>query len=111
MLKPYVLRRDSDFAAIYKYGKSSGSKYVVFFAKQNGLSYNRLAFLASKKVGNSVQRNRARRLMRESYRSLEDSMPLGFDYIFIARATIDDSKCADVKKSIEAAAKRTGVLK
>lgn len=111
MLKKEVLRRDSDFNAIYKKGKSVGDKFVVIFSKKNNLPYNRTAFLASKKVGNAVARNRARRLMKESYRSLCDQFVTGYDIIFIARNTINNSKCADVKKSIEAATKRAGILK
>ena len=111
MLRPNVLRRKSDFSAIYNKGKSVGSAYVVIFYRKNSLGYNRTAFLASKKVGNSVARNRARRLMRESYRLLGEKFKKGYDYIFIARNTICNSKCADVKKSMEAAAKKAGVLK
>ena len=111
MLKKEVLRRDSDFASIYKKGKSVGDKFVVVFSKKNNLPYSRTAFLASKKVGNAVARNRARRLMKESYRSLCDRLVPGFDIIFIARNTINNSKCADVKKSIEAATSRAGLLK
>jgi ribonuclease P protein component len=111
MLKKEVLRRDSDFSSIYKKGKSVGDRLVVVFHKKNNLSYNRIAFLASKKVGNAVARNRARRLMKESYRSLCDQFIAGYDVIFIARNTITNSKCADVKKSIEAATKRAGILK
>lgn len=111
MLKKEVLRRDSDFNAIYKKGKSVGDKFVVVFTRKNNLPYNRTAFLASKKVGNAVARNRARRLMKESYRSLCDQLVPGYDIIFIARNTINNSKCADVKKSIEAATRRAGILK
>ena len=110
MLKKEVLRRDSDFTSIYKKGKSVGDKFVVVFSKKNNLPYNRTAFLASKKVGNAVARNRARRLMKESYRSLCDHFVPGYDIIFIARNTINNSKCADVKKSIEAATKKAGLL-
>ena len=51
--------------------------------------------------------------MRESFRQIqkESGLPDGYDFLFIARSTIKDSKCADVKKSIEAAIKRAGVLK
>ena len=66
---------------------------------------------AEKKVGNAVLRNRARRLMKEAFRQTEETLPKGYDLLFIARNTINDSKCADVKKSIEAAFKRAGVLK
>lgn len=111
MLKKEVLRKKSDFSSIYKKGKSVGGRFVVIFCRKNNLPYNRIAFLASKKVGNSVVRNRARRLMKESYRQIGDRFAIGYDIIFIARKTIVNLKCADVKKSIEAAARRAGILK
>ncbi|MGI6751708.1 MAG: ribonuclease P protein component [Anaerovoracaceae bacterium] len=110
MLKPDVLRKNKDFSAIYNKGKSVGERYVVLFYKKNNLSYNRKAFLASKKVGKSVQRNRARRLMKESVRALEGRIKTGYDIIFIARKDIHKQKCADVKKSIEAALKKARIL-
>ena len=111
MLKPNVLRKKKDFTAIYNKGRSIGEKYVVLFTRKNNLEYNRTAFLASKKVGNSVSRNRARRLMKESYRELEPNLDSGYDLIWIARNTICNLKCADVKKSMEAASKKSGILK
>lgn len=111
MLKKSVLRRKQDFTAIYNRGKSVGDRYVVLFYRKNNLPYNRMAFLASKKVGNSVTRNRARRLMKESFRLTELSIPTGYDFILIARNTIARAKCAEVQKSLESAFKRTGVIK
>lgn len=107
MLKKDVLRGKKTFSMVYNKGKSTGSKYVVVFYKKNDLDYNRIAFLASKKVGNAVARNRAKRLMKESIRTSELIKKRGYDIIFIARNTINNRKCADVKKSIEAAIKRT----
>ena len=111
MLKKNVLRRKCDFSAIYKKGKSVGDRYVVLFYRKNNLPYNRLAYLASKKVGNAVKRNRARRLMKESFRLTNLEIPTGYDLIFIARNTITNRKCAEVKRSLESALKRTGVIK
>lgn len=111
MLKKNVLRDKRDFASIYNRGKSVGDRYVVVFYRENGLPYNRTAFLASKKVGNSVQRNRARRLIRESYSKAEPFLPTGYDFILIARNTILEKKCSEVSKSVFSAFKRTGILK
>lgn len=105
MLKKEVLRKKEDFNRVYKKGKSVGDRFVVVFCLRNDLGYNRISFLASKKVGNSVKRNRARRLMRESMRHIEN-IKQGYDIIVIARNTINDRKCADVKKSLEAALRR-----
>ncbi len=107
MLKPEVLRGDKDFNAVYKKGKSVGDRYVVIFYKRNGLDYNRIAFLASKKVGNAVTRNRARRLMKESVRTTDPIDKEGYDIIFIARKTIAGAGQNDVNRSIGNALRRT----
>ncbi len=109
MLKKNVLRKKSDFSAIYNKGKSVGDRFVVLFYRPNHLSYNRTGFLASKKVGNSVKRNRARRLMKESYRSIKNDLPQGYDFIIIARNTISERKCAEVERSMKSAFRKTGV--
>lgn len=101
MLKPNVLRKKKDFSSIYNKGKSFGGKYVVVFYRKNNLDYNRTAFLASKKVGKSVKRNKARRRMKESFREIEKKMKIGYDIIIIARNTINDAKYKDIKKSME----------
>ena len=103
MLKKEVLRRKDDFTARDRRGRSIGERYIVFFYRKNDLSYNRTAFLASKKVGNSVERNRARRLMKESYRILKGEIREGYDLIFIARNTINGQKAFDVGKSMKRA--------
>ena len=112
MKDPLTLRNKEDFDRLHKNGKSVGSRHIVLVTLKNGFPYNRKAFLASKKVGNSVQRHRAVRLMKEAFRQIakETSVPEGHDFLFIARSTIENSKCADVKKSIEAALKRADFL-
>ncbi|MDR1069634.1 MAG: ribonuclease P protein component [Gracilibacteraceae bacterium] len=112
MLKPDVLRDKRDFSALYNKGRSTGGKYVVLFFRKNRLGFNRKAFLASKKVGNSVKRNRARRLMRESYRGLESSLLQGYDILFIARNTITtgEAKCRDVGASMRSLLSKNGLL-
>jgi len=111
MLRPNVIRKKSDFDNIYKKGNSVGDRYIVLFWRKNHLAYNRTAFLASKKVGNSVRRNRARRLMKEGYRYLCDGLNSGYDFIFIARNTINDKKEDDVKRSISSALRKAKIKK
>ena len=111
MLKKDILRKKEDFDAIYKAGRSVPDRFIVLFYRKNDLSYNRTAFLASKKVGNSVQRNRAKRLMRESYRHICSQISSGYDIIFIARNSINGRKCQEVSRSVSGALKKAGVLK
>ena len=110
MKKPEVLRKQEDFTRLYKKGRSSGSKALVLLTRKNGLSYNRKAFLASKKVGNSVCRNRARRLMKEAFRKTETELPVGYDFLLIARHDILDCKCQQVEQTLRAVCKKSGLI-
>jgi len=109
-LRPDVLRYKRDFDRLYKKGRSTGDKYIVVFHFTNGLSYTRKAFLASKKVGNAVARNRARRLMKESFRKLEKEVKPGKDILLIARSTIVGTGCAEVEASMRNALSKSGLL-
>lgn len=106
MLKKETLRGQREFEKIYKKGRSKGSKYVVFFCIKNSLGYNRIGFLASKKVGKAVARNRAKRLMKEAFRDFDNFPYRGYDIIFIARKGIDKVKMKDVKLSMQRAVSR-----
>jgi ribonuclease P protein component len=112
MLKKDILRNKRDFDRLFKRGKSVGGRYLVLFLVENGLGYNRHAFLASKKVGNSVERNRARRLIRESFRSFGGAMASGFDILFIARRTIIQAvaKQTDVGRDMKKLLQKSGLL-
>ncbi|MBQ4507161.1 MAG: ribonuclease P protein component [Firmicutes bacterium] len=104
-----TLKNKEDFDKLYGRSRSAASRCVVILYRKNGLSVSREAFIASKKVGNSVQRNRARRLMKEAFRTSDMPVPGGYDIAFIARNTIADAKCADVQRSIETALTRAGI--
>ena len=109
MPKNEVLSGSRNFSKVYNKGKSVGDRFVVVFYKKNGLDHNRVAYLASKKVGNAVTRNRARRLMKESVRTMKPIKSQGYDIIFIVRNTIKGRKCKEVQNSIKRALKKCGI--
>jgi len=106
-----TLRKQKDFARVYHRGKSKGGRYVVVIFRQNNLGYTRTAFVSSKKVGNSVERNRSRRLMRESYYSVSNNIREGYDIVFVARNTINGTGMEEVKRSLYGTLRSCGLLK
>ncbi len=46
----------------------------------------RVGITTSKKIGNAVERNRARRVIRAAYREIEDRIIGNYDIIFVARS-------------------------
>lgn len=73
-MKAY-LRGSQDFQKVYRQGKRYDGVLMTAFVLPNKLSQNRLGITASRKaVGNAVQRNRARRLLRETFRLKQASL-------------------------------------
>ena len=111
--RPEVLRRKRDFDRLYKRGRSTGDRYIVVIHSANGLEYSRRAFLASKKVGGAVARNRARRLMKEGFRKIESEIIPGKDILFIARKEIVSAGTGsgEVEQSIKKILSKSGLLR
>jgi ribonuclease P protein component, eubacterial len=79
------LRENHLFRHLYRRGTCKVTPCVAVYFKKNGRQLNRLGITASKKIGNAVQRNRARRVIREAYRLLESEVPVGLDIVMVAR--------------------------
>lgn len=105
-----TLKLNRDFRRLYSRGKSFASGYVVVYCTKNRKNSNRLGFTVSKTIGNAVTRNRAKRLMRESYRLMEDRIKIGYDIIIVARTRIVGKTFAQVKKDTEYSLRKTGLI-
>ncbi len=80
------LNHDSQFKKLYKKGKSCVLPSLVVYVRENGQGINRIGITASKKIGNAVTRNRAKRRIRELYRVNLVKLKAGYDFVIVARA-------------------------
>ena len=104
------LCRNNDFRRIYARGKSYVTPVVVVYVMKNRLKTVRVGITTSKKVGNAVQRNRSRRVIREAYRALADQVRPGVDLVFVARGRTPYVKSTEVLRHMERQLKAAGVL-
>lgn len=103
MLSRLKTRKDFVAAAKAPYQARPG---VVVQARprEDGTDDVRQGFTATKKIGNAVVRNRAKRRLREAARHLlPEHGRAGHDYVFIARATTPDQPWQGLLDDVKAA--------
>lgn len=95
MLYTEKMKDNKNFLALYRRGRYIASKYSVIYVMPNNRPYNRFGITAGKKIGNAVNRNRAKRLIRLAYREAELKMPIGIDIVIVARKALCEIKSSE----------------
>lgn len=111
MEKLVPICRNNDFRRIYARGKSYVSPLVVVYALKNRTKNVRVGITTSKKVGNAVQRNRSRRVIREAFRALAPRVRPGFDLVLVARGKTPYVKSTDVRRQLKRQLQTAGLLR
>jgi len=83
-----------------------GERVVAFVARGPG----RAAFLAGKKVGGAVERNRARRVLRAAWREVRPLLVEETDVVWVARASIRGTKTQDLVVEMTELLRRAGMV-
>jgi ribonuclease P protein component len=94
------LRRKADFNAAYARGRRFGNGFFGVTAFVNDKGGPRLGLaVAVRAAGGGVERNRIRRLIRESFRLHQHELP-SVDLIVSARARVKDAARAELRASL-----------
>jgi len=89
-LRPHErIRRRTDFQRVYERGVRAGGRFGTLFLLPNEQTHGRFGIAATKKLGGAVQRNRAKRLLREVFR--RNKIAPGFDVVVVARRDLLDA--------------------
>lgn len=110
MEKIVSICRNNDFRRIYNRGKSFVTPLVVVYVMKRKGSQVRVGITTSKKIGNAVERNRSRRVIREAFRELYPRVRRGVDLVLVARGKTPFVKSTDVKRHMEKQLMAAGVL-
>jgi ribonuclease P protein component len=111
MDKRLRLRSNEDFKRVYKHGKSYWNRNLVIYLRKNELGYSRIGFTVTKKVGNSVVRNKVRRRMREIIRKNIDKISGEYDIILVPKKNVVDIDYQTLESAIIHIFKIAGLLK
>ena len=103
----YRLKKEKDFKAVFNKGKRlfSSSLTLIYLPS----SELKAGFAVSKKHGGSVNRNRIKRLLRESFRSFIPYFGQNFFFVFIPKVK-DEYTLQKFKESMEHIFKKGGII-
>lgn len=107
------LRKHEDFQHIFEVGKQSFGRYITLWVSKEPTACHRIGVVATKRTfHDAVQRNRAKRLIRESFRLLQNQLVLTkpWDIVVIARRSILGQKQQLVQEEMLALFNRQHII-
>ena len=98
------MRKRPDFERAYETGVRISGRFMTVFVVKNGGTEARLGIAATRKMGDAVERNRAKRLARELFR--RHKIDAGLDVIIVPRREMVDAPFATLETDYLAAVER-----
>ena len=102
--KIIALSKNEDFKNLLKERKISNKYLIIYFGKLSNKDNKKLniSFVAKKKLGNAVNRNKIKRRLRNIMNEAvkEISLNLNYSYLVIAKITVLNNKYTIIKQTL-----------
>ena len=102
--KIVALSKNEEFKTLLKKKKTSNKYVAIFFGHLKNKNNKKLniSFVAKKKLGNAVKRNkikrRLRNIMNDAFKKI--SIKLDYSYLVIAKSTMLNSEFNNIKETL-----------
>ena len=100
------VRHRTDFQHVYDRGRKLHGRTMTIFLLQRPDAPTRLGIAATKKIGGAVERNRAKRLVRELFR--RNPAPPGYDIVVVPRRAVFDASFSSLESEYVGTVGRLG---
>ena len=104
------ITRNKEFSRAHARGKAFVHPKLVLYVVKNRLGKTRVGITATKKIGNAVQRNRARRVIRAALYEILPYQVGGLDLVFVARGQTARCKSGEIRLAAEQLLKDAGLV-
>ena len=110
MTRNFRLKQSTDLKRVRRSGKSYAHPFIVLVVLPAEGERTLFGVTAGSSVGGAVQRNRAKRLIREAIRSLLPNIQPGWKLVLIARKPIIAAELSDIQSSLQELFTRAHIL-
>lgn len=113
-LQKYIsLKENKDFQRAYYRGKSCAKPALVVYCVKNRVGVCRVGITTGKKIGNAVERNRSRRIIRAAFQSIikDNQLRTNCDLVFVARGKTKYLKSHQVAQAMLEGLKEVGAIR
>ena len=110
MKQTVTIKNNCDFRRIYGKGKSFQGPALVSYVMKNRAGICRVGITTSKKIGNAVERNRSRRVIRAAYSMIEEKIHGNYDFVFVARSKTKYIKSTQLAALMLSQLEQAGVI-
>ena len=100
MKKRFRVKKEKDFSAIFKEGKSFANRKFVIYRLENNEQHFRVGLSVSKKLGNAVMRNQIKRRIRHILIEHKNQLVENVDFVVIARKGVEILDYAEMGKNL-----------
>mgnify|MGYP000947483452 FL=1 len=100
MKKRFRVKKEKDFNAIFKEGKSFANRKFVIYRLENNEKHFRVGLSVSKKLGNAVTRNHIKRRIRHVLIQNSHQIVENVDFVVIARKGVELLDYAEIEKNL-----------
>ncbi len=108
--KPLRMKRNTHFNYTFKNGHSECIGHLILVTNKKKFKEQKIGVVVSKKIGNSVTRNRTKRLLREAIRSNLEIVKKDVDLILVARVGIEKWDYKKINSCLKELLKKSNVL-
>ncbi len=110
MKRKFRLIKSTDFKRVRRLGKSYAHPLIVLVKHANATDPSRIGISAGRSVGNAVQRNYAKRRLRETIRPIYPAISPGWDIILLARKPMIACDYQQVETAVRTLLRKAGLL-
>jgi ribonuclease P protein component len=104
------LTSSTDFERVRRYGKSYAHPFIVLVALPNEMDNSRFAIAAGRSLGNAVNRNKGKRIIREALRPLIPNIKAGWDIVFLARKSVSSAGHPQIQAALSSLLSQANLL-